>query len=92
MSTWRCGWICQRSYFFAAAFQTGTFSPFSFAGAFFAGLFRVGGATPPRLHAGLERGQQVRHILGDIQSGVPLFHRKRFAASSFACISSCNWP
>ena len=24
MSTWRCGWICPRSYFFAAAFTAAT--------------------------------------------------------------------
>jgi hypothetical protein len=23
MSTWRCGWICPRSYFFAAVFLVG---------------------------------------------------------------------
>ena len=23
MSTWRCGWICSRSYFFAAVFLAG---------------------------------------------------------------------
>jgi hypothetical protein len=26
MSTWRCGWICPRSYFFAAVFLVGASS------------------------------------------------------------------
>ncbi|MCW2650603.1 MAG: hypothetical protein JWR32_1579 [Mycobacterium sp.] len=38
MSTWRCGWICPRSYFFAAVFLVGASFAVLLVGAFLGGL------------------------------------------------------
>jgi hypothetical protein len=38
MSTWRCGWTCPRSYFFAAVFLAGASFAVLLAGAFLAGV------------------------------------------------------
>ena len=38
MSTWRCGWICPCSYFFAAVFLAGASFAVLLAGAFSAGV------------------------------------------------------
>jgi hypothetical protein len=38
MSTWRCGWICPRSYFVVAVFLAGASLAVLLAGAFLAGV------------------------------------------------------
>jgi hypothetical protein len=60
MSTWRCGWICPRSYFFAVVFLASASFAILLAGAFLAGVSPSVSSRPEcRL---LPSGQAVGHI------------------------------
>jgi hypothetical protein len=60
MSTWRCGWICPRSYFFAVVFLAGASFAVLLAGAFLAGVSPSVSSRPERRL--LPSGQAVGHI------------------------------
>ncbi len=60
MSTWRYGWICPRSYFFAAVFLAGASFAVLLAGAFLAGVSPSVSSRPDRRL--LPSGQAFGHI------------------------------
>jgi hypothetical protein len=60
MSTWRCGWICSRNYFFAAVFLAGASFAVLLAGAFLAGVSPSVSSRPERRL--LPSRQAVGHI------------------------------
>jgi hypothetical protein len=60
MSTWRCGWICPRRYFFAVLFLAGASFAILLAGALSAGVSPSVSSRPERRL--LPSGQAVGHI------------------------------
>jgi hypothetical protein len=60
MSTWRCGWICLRSYFFAAVLLAGASFAVLLAGTFLAGVTLSVSSRPERRAFTLGRCQAVR--------------------------------